>query len=442
MRRRATGGTLAAAAGLMLAAGGGPALAAEGRHKITSLPYTAETGGTHVLVFAPPPGGVATAIVVSADYVTIDLNGFTLDGAGSDVAIHQRSYAKRLTVKNGFLRGWWKNALLLEGVQNIVEDLAVAECSGTAACGDAAAVTRCVFGANSYTNYESIVLQVGTGSVVRDCVFRGNDADDDLVVVEAGDYSSVSRSVFAGNEISGVLHLTRGRAAWSDVVGTGNESQHWLFGLTNGIRADRCVMTDNTAMRLYEGLQNCMHVRDCIQYTNALRAAAGEQIEAVAFGNLVLAEDSVAVRTEGDPYVYPAVGFYVVDTLRGCIAAGNTGFGARNGSGCYNVFNDNLLYGLSSVQKSETRDNLARGNGTRGLWMDGTIMTLQADVIDNHVVSNVSSNDIDTGGLGLLFIGNSVQGYLSLGAARYGQVLEPAPGSAISSENPWANFRW
>ena len=144
---------------------------------VTSLPATISTQGIHCLM-----GNLATAqtsgdaITITANNVTLDLNGFKLGGqaAGSATgATGILSTANNVTVKNGIVRGF-RTGIFLQGRGAVVEDLLVDQntLTGILVTGQGAIVRRNQVvdtgGSTFSTNVFAVGIQAnGTGSLVE-----------------------------------------------------------------------------------------------------------------------------------------------------------------------------------------------------------------------------------------------------------------------------------
>ncbi len=186
----------------------------EARTPIAALPFTINAPGSYYLAANLTAASGADGIVVNAASATIDLNGFTLDGAGLSASAHgiylaAPSGSGHYTIRNGVITRWgigvWQNAagpdlflsdlvvrssqsdgvrcydvlafrstlnfnqgagIALNGV-GIVRDCRVAgnNGGGILAMGPRTLVEDCVLDANSYTG-----IQIGDNGIVRNCV--------------------------------------------------------------------------------------------------------------------------------------------------------------------------------------------------------------------------------------------------------------------------------
>jgi hypothetical protein len=125
-----------------------------------TLPYTISSPGSYYLAANITATGSTAGIIVSADNVTIDLNGFTVTGGGGGTAsgIKVPAAQKNLCVRNGTLTGWSFHGVDAgNAVGSLYENLRLFHNNLTGA-----------FGAG---------LQVGYGSTVRACVAQSNNFD-------------------------------------------------------------------------------------------------------------------------------------------------------------------------------------------------------------------------------------------------------------------------
>jgi hypothetical protein len=186
----------------------------------TTLPYTIASPGSYVLTssLVAPAGYTGSGIIVSANDVTIDLNGFALIGAAGapltahGIAANSAPLKENFTVRNGSIRGWGGDgisALQTHGV--IVEDIRASD------------------------NGEDGIV-VGTSAVVRDCVV----ADNADVGITAGDASMIRACAASGNTW-GIGTL--GRTTVADSVSNDNDLEGFIIG--GGSTISRCTAHDN-----------------------------------------------------------------------------------------------------------------------------------------------------------------------------------------------------
>lgn len=98
-----------------------------GKTQILSLPYTISAPGSYVLNGNLTGASGSNGITVSADNVTIDLNGFALigpGGAANEVGII--GFVNNLTIRNGVVRDWGAYGIHVLGSLNTrLADLAI-----------------------------------------------------------------------------------------------------------------------------------------------------------------------------------------------------------------------------------------------------------------------------------------------------------------------------
>lgn len=156
----------------------------EPRTPIDHLPYAIAAPGSYVLTKNLSGAPATDGITVGASNVTLDLNGFTLTGAGSGSGVVATAGIKTgLVVRNGSITGW-SYGIYVPGavVRSEFSDLRV---SGNASTG----------------------LAIGNGSVVRNVLANANN--NGMSISETGvaggtivEDSNVSGNVYTGVNIS------------------------------------------------------------------------------------------------------------------------------------------------------------------------------------------------------------------------------------------------
>lgn len=121
-----------------------------------ALPFTISQPGSYYFTANVTATGSIAGIIVAADDVTIDLNGFALTGGGGGTArgINVPAAQKNLAIRNGIVRGWAGGGVRADlATDSVLEKLRASGNSG--GLGGAA-------------------LLVGNGSLIKDCVASNN----------------------------------------------------------------------------------------------------------------------------------------------------------------------------------------------------------------------------------------------------------------------------
>ncbi len=144
-----------------------------------NLPFTISSSGSYFLTSNLKGLSGSAGIIIDADNVTLDLNGFSLVGvAGSLDGIRASGNRRNITVKNGMIHDWggWGVSLLdfsNGAFESLFEGLQISNNgAGGARIGAHSVVVRCIARNNTGDGFE-----FNTGVVMRDCVAGENSAN-------------------------------------------------------------------------------------------------------------------------------------------------------------------------------------------------------------------------------------------------------------------------
>jgi hypothetical protein len=182
----------------------------EPRTPISSVPYTISQPGSYYLTRNLTAPEDTVGIVIDADDVTLDLNGFTLwgDAVGHDgITVPNPSFfVINTTIRNGSVRGF-RNGISVEASKSgTYEDLVLINNVGSGIrAGPGSLVQR----VHAHSNGEhGILVNEGipnrtTGSIVRDCVASYNRLDgiqfNNFTHFEASGGALIEDNVAGGN---------------------------------------------------------------------------------------------------------------------------------------------------------------------------------------------------------------------------------------------------
>jgi hypothetical protein len=191
----------------------------EPRTPISSLPFIISASGSYYLSQDLIMGTVGGGMLIAADNVTLDLNGFALIGApGSTNGIAVNDPQKNIFIRNGTIRDWGDDGVSgLNARNSRLENLQVSDNLGAGLkIGWGSVVTNCTTFNNTdggvVARDNSVVtnctadsnggngITVGLRSVVTNCSVSFNGGEG----IEAGAGSKVSGCVAGSNTANGI----------------------------------------------------------------------------------------------------------------------------------------------------------------------------------------------------------------------------------------------
>jgi len=223
-------------------------MAQDPRTPISSLPFTISAQGSYYLTANLTANGNTAGITISADNVTLDLNGFALVGGGSGqvTGINVPAAHKNIVIRNGTVRGWTNGGVNASNATN-------SAIQGLRLSNDTA----------SSTFLNVAALSVGSGSTVKDCVVAQNGNCHGISV---GNACLVSGCVARANSLGVGI-----RAADSCyLVGNISDSNGTGIAVGSGNRIDSNSCTSNASAGVFvpSGATNNIAIRNNARNNN------------------------------------------------------------------------------------------------------------------------------------------------------------------------------
>ena len=250
-------------------------------------------------------------IEIAANDVTLDLNGFALNGvAGSLGGVTVTASVTALTVSNGTVRGWGQSGIGAANARaSIFEDLRVLSNGlGGLFTGDNATVVRCTARSNTGHGFA-----VGSGSVIAHCTASTNT---DRGISAGGFGCSVSQCTANSNTGAGIF-ANRGSTV-ADCAARANGG--------DGIRlAGTCHAINNTANGngTVDGAGIHVTGTECVLEGNKI-ALNFRGIDVDVLGNLIIRNVATGNSTNYDIVVSNKVGV-IVSAPNSAVINGATG---------------------------------------------------------------------------------------------------------------------
>jgi hypothetical protein len=377
----------------------------EPRTPISSLPFGVNSSGSYYLTtnLVATPG----AISIFAENVTLDLNGFTIDGlSNAPFAVIVYS-GKNLTVRNGTIRGFSSGGTAVDGRSTICrfEGVQLTMNAGTGLwCGVGSSFFNCSFSSNIAAQAISVS---GGACVVENCTFVGNN-----IPMQLGAGSVVSSCTLSNN--SGTASLGPGsKMTGCTMVGNNNT------GLVTG---DGCVVLDCVARgNSFYGLAvgNGCTIKDCIAEQNAQRGISCKS-NCIVSACLVVSNSNIGMFAD------------LGSTINGCISKDNTGDGIQITDRCFvtgNYCDHNSTSGIHALGGS----NRLQGNSFIANVQNG----LKADSLANLIIQNSARGN----GTNYNLVANNNVGPI-VAAPASGAIAGSTGGAGVGTTDPWANFSY
>jgi hypothetical protein len=366
----------------------------EKRIPIAAAPFTINAAGSYYLTTnLTSSGGGAAGITISADNVTVDLNGFTLSGGGAGfgtvAGIHIPAARKNIQIVNGTIRNWnvgGINAPLT--INSLFERLRIAD-----------------------NNDNGLVI--GSGNQVIDCA-----ASNNILGLSVGSGCNVTRCVVTDNLSDGVS--TGAGCIVTQITASGNNG--------NGITASSgCTVTGCTVKNTVGGNGIMVGVEsnviDC--------TVTGSANTGIVVDSSSVVEKCIAASNQGGGIF--TTGDYVV--IRNCSASQNTSDGIRvnahafvMGNTCFG--NSPNAAGIHVTNANNVIENNYVFGNTRGFGVDVSL---------NLIIRNRAR-----------FNGGGAADYVIVAGNKVGPIVTPPdslaipanPAAGVGTSDPWANFRY
>jgi hypothetical protein len=229
----------------------GPAislLAQDPRTPISSLPYKITAEGSYYLTANLTATGSGAGITISANNVTLDLNGFALvgGGSGSVTGINVPAAQKNILIRNGTVRGWTNGGINASNASNsVIQGIRLSNNTASS-----------IF-------FNIAGLSIGNGSTVKDCFVAQNTNSTGISV---GNASTVSGCVARGNSAGAGIRVTDSCYVLgniSDSNGTGI-----TMGSGNRIESNSCTFNASAGILISSGATNNLVIRNSARGNN------------------------------------------------------------------------------------------------------------------------------------------------------------------------------
>jgi len=391
----------------------------EPRSVISSLPVTITNSGAYVVIANLVCTNNGYGIIVQADDVTIDLNGFTLSGSpGSQSAIKVNGSPSHLFVRNGTIRGWGVSAVDAMGGRNCRYEDILAFSNGF--------------------NNTMAAFQFGTNTVAARCVaFTNKNAGFTI-----GQGSKIENCAAMNN---GGMGMILSRCCVLTGCTFSENSVHGLYSKESCLVSD-CLSVSNSGMGFYldwnSSVSHCAAAHNASEGFLAGRASTISGCSALRNGSHGFNIFNGSVISESSAYQNGGCGIraYADASIRACVASENAsdGISAQGGScvsDCLAVLHTNInTCGISLQGGGKASGNTCRNN-FYGIYADSraTIADNQAVGNTNGIFAKISSFVIRNQACGSVVTNYSLDGSCMYGPIVFGSGM-------ITNANPFANL--
>ena len=223
-------------------------LAQDPRTPISSLPFKITAEGSYYLTANLIATGSTAGITISADNVTLDLNGFALVGGGSGnvTGINVPAAQKNILIRNGTVRGWTNGGINASNATNsVIQGIRLSNNTAQS------------------TFFNIAGLSVGNGSTVKDCLVANNTNSHGISV---GNACTVSGCVVRTNSVGVGIRATDNCYVVgniSDSNGTGI-----AMGSGNRIESNSCTFNASAGILISSGATNNLVIHNSARGNN------------------------------------------------------------------------------------------------------------------------------------------------------------------------------
>lgn len=385
-------------------------LQVEPRTPITALPYNITQPGSYYLTGNLTCLAGWSGINIISNNVTIDLNGFMLEGnGGTGVTAIYCGGRNNVTVRNGSILNWNRHGIDAQLAHSVrIENVQIDSCAGqgifggftmlvsgcsarNCSSGIIVADTSCVSSCNATAC--QVGFQIGSGSTVSDCVSGGNSGDG----FDAATGVTMRGCTARGNGITGFV--TGAAASIAHCTSQGNHGK--------GFQMD----------------------------------GAGELVDSTSSGNVGIGVD-----------IFIPNGTPLVAKVTGCTINFNAGHGLAQAGGGGSTFSGNtiarnsgagiLLQDGNVVQNNHILDN-GQPAVAAGIQVNGSVNTIEG----NQMLNNGVMYSFAVGTANNNFYGNTCSGgaRFNSGANNIAPFVSAGTafaGGSLANSNPFVNIQY
>lgn len=352
----------------------------EPRTPIFALPHVITNSGSYYLTSGMTISSATNGIEIRAHNVTVDLQGFTLDGndIGARGIYTPSAEWNGICIKNGILRRWTEEGIRVTGYNAHVSDITV-ECGRDTGIylGDAAIVQNCTVQSNHPTGPGGGIFTL-EGCLIQNCTVCDNTGDMNLYALRAGACSAIEHCASLRNQAPDGL-----------CYGIYTDDGSVIRGCT----AREIAAVDHTCYGIHAGRSGM--ITDC----------SATEISATGNGNMMaiygqsgsMIKNSTAYNNTLETGTYGAGIFCSADgTVIHCASHSNDVSGIHLGNGCLAMQNnilDNPQYGIRVFgDYCQVKDNTLVNNGV-GIYTDSG--TTGCVIVCNTAMNNNTNYDVN-----------------------------------------------
>ena len=297
--------------------------------------------GSYYLAANLEPTGSQNGVTISSSDVTLDLNGFTIDGsAASSYGISIGLSCANILVKNGTIRGFYRQAVTAS---------AATDCSYIG--------LRVAGNSRGSTGYSS--LFIGAGSVVENCRIENNNGNG----ISVGNDSKITGNRIVGNGGTGIKLTGSGNYVADNIV-KGN-GDNYAFAAGNQLNLLIC------------------EIPETLDWPCSVKLAGTLSTAQTGVNGISVNADNVTIDMDGHALVGPGAssgsGIHQASTNKNLTVLNGKAVDWRGNynAGFYLIGEGNRLSGLQAstnhygifVHSGNTIENCtAQGNGFFGIY--------------------------------------------------------------------------
>ncbi len=351
----------------------------EPRLAITSLPFLITRSGSYYLTQSFVSGFILEGITIWTNNVSIDLNGFTMDGGGGQNGI--QSPYNNIRICNGTLLNW-ENAISMPMANNVqIDGITVAGCDRAFDLYRYAKVAHCQIDHRG-SSYSAI--RVADSCQISDCILSGGQSSG----IYADNDAQITRCSISGFGYYGIQCGANSQIA--DCMLSSNHMQG--IHTTDNALVLRCQSLFNGWDGFYVG--GGSKVEQCL--------ANGNSMNGIGVGSSSVVQDC-NVRNNGR---------HGIEAPNDCLIKNNNCIGNGTTNGYAGI------YVSSAGSRVEGNNCVLNGVG------------IQVEGNPNLIVAN-SCRWNSTG----------TSNFVIQAGNNYGQIIT-SPGMGFVNDNPWANFEF